>query len=116
MATKLPRSLSPRMIAPAALVLFAIVLLIVIAGSLGGSGSGGEQRGAATRSSQTNRPVRERGTTGTTEVRRTYVVKPGDTLARIAERTGVSIERLVALNPTIDPQALVTGQRIKLRE
>jgi hypothetical protein len=116
MATKLPRSLSPRMIAPAALVVFAIVLLIVIASSLGGGGGGGDERGAATRSSQSNRSVRERGTTGTTQNRRSYVVKPGDTLARIAERTGVSIDRLLALNPTIDPQSLVTGQRIKLRE
>jgi hypothetical protein len=115
MATKLPRSLSPRMIAPAALVLFALVLLIVIASSLGGGGSG-TGKPDATRSSRTSRPAHERGATGTLAGRRTYVVKPGDTLARIAELTGVAIERLLALNPTIDPQALVTGQRIKLRE
>ena len=42
-------------------------------------------------------------------------MKPGDTLAGIAERTGVAIDRLIALNPSVDPQALVTGQRIKLR-
>jgi LysM domain len=115
MATKLPRSLSPRMIAPAALVLFAVVLLIVIASSLGGGGSGTDKPDA-TRLSRTNRPARERGAAGSLAGRRTYVVKPGDTLARIAERTGVAIERLLALNPTIDPQTLVTGQRIKLRE
>lgn len=116
MATKLPSSLSPRVIAPAALVLFAVVLLVVIASSLGGGSSGADKRGAVTQPSRVNRSPRERGATGTTVGRRTYVVKPGDTLATIAERTGVPIDRVIALNPTLDPQALVTGQRIKLRE
>ena len=43
------------------------------------------------------------------------MVKTGDTLAGIAQRTGVPIERLQALNPNLDPQTLVSGQRIKLR-
>jgi len=42
-------------------------------------------------------------------------VKTGDTLAGISQRTGVPLERLQALNPNLDPQALVSGQRIKLR-
>ena len=113
---KLPSSLSPRVIAVAALVLFALVLLIVIASSLDGGSSGVDRKGSATRPSRANRSARERGATGTTVGGRTYVVKPGDTLATIAERTAVPIDRLLALNPTIDPQALVTGQRIKLRE
>jgi LysM repeat protein len=104
------------MIAPAALVLFAVVLLIVIAGSLGGGSSGADKQGAVTHSSRANRSARDSGATGTTIGRRTYVVKAGDTLATIAERTGVQIDRLLSLNPTIDPQALVKGQRIKLRE
>jgi LysM repeat protein len=115
MATKLPSSLSPRMIAPAALVLFAIVLLIVIASSLGGGGSGADDR-AVTRESRQTRTDSERDSSGASLRRGSYVVKAGDTLARIAERTGVPIDRLIALNPTVDPQALVTGQRIKLRE
>jgi hypothetical protein len=28
----------------------------------------------------------------------------------------VSVERLLVLNPELDPQALVAGQRIRLRE
>jgi LysM repeat protein len=42
-------------------------------------------------------------------------VRAGDNLALIAERTGISLEELRALNPTLDPQGLVTGQRIRLR-
>ena len=48
--------------------------------------------------------------------RRNYTVKAGDTLGAIAEKTGVSVERLLVLNPELDPQALVAGQRIRLRE
>jgi LysM repeat protein len=44
------------------------------------------------------------------------VVKAGDTLVKIADSTGVPIEELLSLNPSIDPQGLVTGQRVKLRE
>jgi LysM repeat protein len=119
MATKLPSSLSPRMIAPAALVLFAIVLLIVIAASLGDEDSDADRRGTVTRQSRDSRETRtspERGATGAVTARRTYVVRSGDTLAKIAAQTGVAIDRLIAINPSVDPQGLVTGQRIKLRE
>ena len=35
--------------------------------------------------------------------------RTGDTLGAIAERTGVPVERLQELNPSLDPQALVSG-------
>lgn len=44
-----------------------------------------------------------------------YVVKRGDALAKISQRTGVPVERLMDLNPSLDPLALAPGQRIKLR-
>ena len=56
------------------------------------------------------------GATGASGNRRVYVVKAGDTLVKIADNTGVPIEELLSLNPSIDPQGLVTGQRVKLRE
>jgi LysM repeat protein len=46
---------------------------------------------------------------------RFYTVRVGDTLTRIASRTGLTIERLQALNPRINPNALQTGQRLRLR-
>ena len=49
-------------------------------------------------------------------LRRNYVVKPGDSFGSIVEKTGVSLAQLEELNPDVDPQALVVGQRIKLRE
>jgi LysM repeat protein len=43
------------------------------------------------------------------------VVRSGDTLGSIAQKTGIPVEQLQQLNPSLDPQALVSGQRIKLR-
>jgi hypothetical protein len=103
------------MLAPASLALFAIVFLIVIVSSLGGDGDdgGGSRNGnRIERSSQRDeaRTRQER-----LAARRFYVVRSGDTLVTISAKTGIPIERLEALNPTIDPQGLLRGQRIKLR-
>jgi hypothetical protein len=46
---------------------------------------------------------------------RFYVVRPGDSLTGISLKTGVSVGKLEALNPTVNPNALQTGQRIRLR-
>lgn len=46
---------------------------------------------------------------------RFYVVQPGDSLSLIAEKTGVSLERLQQLNPDIDPQLLASGVKLRLR-
>jgi LysM repeat protein len=43
----------------------------------------------------------------------TYTVKPGDTLARIATKYGVTQKQIMAVNPTIkDPDKIVIGQVI----
>ena len=45
-----------------------------------------------------------------------YTVKSGDTLSDISSRTGVSIQKLAALNPKLNPPySLQTGQRLRLR-
>jgi nucleoid-associated protein YgaU len=43
-----------------------------------------------------------------------YAVRRGDTLGMIAERFGTTVERLMLLNPGIDPQALRVGQPIRV--
>jgi LysM repeat protein len=45
-----------------------------------------------------------------------YVVQPNDTLSRIASRTGVSLSTLEALNPSVNPNTLHPGQRLRLRQ
>jgi LysM repeat protein len=45
-----------------------------------------------------------------------YVVKHGDTLSVISQKTGVSIETLQSLNHSlVDPNSLHIGQRLRLR-
>jgi len=43
-----------------------------------------------------------------------WTVRPGDSLAQISAETGLSVELLQAYNPTVDPLALVPGQRLNL--
>ena len=105
-----------RLLAPVALVLFSLLFLLVIATS------GGDEKSSPEPAAQERKPPAERA-----ERRRDrddddklpqkfYIVKTGDSLASIAEKTGVPVERLQELNPELDPQALVSGQRIRLRE
>ena len=44
-----------------------------------------------------------------------YVVKPNDTLSRIAAKTGVSLGTLENLNPNVTPDSLHPQQRLRLR-
>jgi hypothetical protein len=111
-----------RFLAPMALVLFAVAFFVVLTGARTSDG-GGEGAATATRpaASETEADAqRERGDRSGGEGQRTrarsYRVRPGDTLGVIAERTGLSVERLQELNPDLDPQALATGKRLKLRE
>jgi Tfp pilus assembly protein FimV len=43
-----------------------------------------------------------------------YSVRSGDTLATIAERMGTTVDRLLALNPGIDPRSLRVGQTLRV--
>jgi hypothetical protein len=46
---------------------------------------------------------------------RFYTVRPNETLTSISDLTGVALGTLEVLNPSINPNALQTGQRIRLR-
>ena len=118
-----------RWLGPAALaVALLAVVAIVISSSAGGSDGGTEATSTptgtqASRTDTTTAPrttPAEEGarTTSTTssDGPRTYTVRGGDNLGAIAERTGVPVDRLQELNPTVDPQALTVGQKLKLAE
>jgi LysM repeat protein len=111
-------SSSARMLAPIALVVFGIAALIILTTA---GGSEHKARSGPTKAEQRDlrvsreRAARRQRTTSVLVRRGVYVVRTGDTLGSIAQRTGVTVERLQELNPTLDPQALTSGQRIKLR-
>ncbi|MDQ6746352.1 MAG: LysM peptidoglycan-binding domain-containing protein [Actinomycetota bacterium] len=48
--------------------------------------------------------------------RRFYAVQAGENLTSIATKTGIPLGQLETLNPSADPNALQTGQRLRLRQ
>lgn len=112
------RGSSARLLAPISLILFALAFFVVIVGS----DAPDDDEGSRDRSAQRDRTGTGTTTTATdddAEPRvsgRFYTVKTGDTLAAIAENVGVPVDTLLELNPELDPQALVSGQKIRLRE
>jgi LysM repeat protein len=107
------RRSAARMLAPLALLLSVVAVVVVVQASSTGSddSKGDSSNGTATEPSNTGDTTEQ-----PRRVRPNYTVKLNDTLGLIAEKTGVSVERIQALNPELDPQNLIVGQRIKLRE
>ena len=107
-----PRRSAARMLAPVALLLAGAAVFLVVQASNESDGSKDDTaRNTSTQQeSTTTTPQRPR------PVRPTYTVKLNDTLGLIAEKTGVTVEQIETLNPDLDPQNLIVGQKIKLRE
>ena len=59
-------------------------------------------------------PLRPRRTRAQRPPATGYSVRSGDTLATIADRFGTTVDRLLALNPGIDPHALRVGQAVRV--
>lgn len=108
-----------RLLAPLALIVCVIAVLAVLSG--GGSDTASTTQSNGTQSSsQESAPSDSSGdssaaTASTGPVRSTYRVKPGDSFAAIAEKTGVDVKTLAELNPDVDPRALQPGQKLKLK-
>jgi len=114
------RSRSPlRILAPVALIAVAVVFSFIVLTSDGAGGS--ESSRDAQRTGERQAPkkpkVKSKAQRREDELPSSaYTVKMGDTLGAIAVKTGLTVEKLQELNPELDPQALVSGQRVKLRE
>jgi len=108
-----------RFLAPLALLGFVLALLLIVSHSSSDGGSGGND--AKTTQEQPT-PTTASGdgggssNGGKAKGPRFYRVKVGDTPSAIAEKTGVSLATIEQLNPSLDPQALSPGERIKLRK
>jgi LysM repeat protein len=95
-----------RIFAAVALAGAVVVVIAVISSSLGDSGS-------PTRSQPGSGHTAKKSAHRTTAA--SYVVKSGDTLVSIAHRTGVPVAEIQKLNPEVDPQILIAGEKLKLR-
>jgi LysM repeat protein len=100
------KSASVRALAPIGVALLAVAVLFIIATSLGDGSNGGDGRDG-------------RGDGGGQKKERTdekvYIVEPNDTFTTISDKTGVGVDKLIRLNPDLDPQALISGEKVKLR-
>ena len=110
-----------RWLAPLALLAAAAAVWFTVNGTVGINSDGDESASTTTTAERTERDRGERTTTSETTTtaakprRRTYRVKPGDTFGAIAEQTGLTVEELQELNPSLDPNSLTVGQTVKLR-
>jgi hypothetical protein len=108
-----------RILAPVALIAFGVALALIITNtskSDSGSGTSANQAEKARDLGTANSRERSRRRAARDRLpKRIYVVQEGDTLGSIAEKTGVSVEKLQALNPGLDQFSLQTGQKIKIR-
>jgi LysM repeat protein len=108
------RAAVARFLAPAAFLLAVTIAVLLIRAGLSGGGD------AATTPSTT----RVRHTTVTTTrtttqkkrraAKRFYTIQSGDTLDVVAAKFGTTTDRLLALNPGIDPHALTVGKKIRV--
>lgn len=85
------------------------MLIVVISTAGGGSGGSNGSGGKA----HQGHVAHENG--GHEKTPASYTVQNGDTLTSIAHKTGVSVARIQALNPEVDPQILISGEELKLR-
>ena len=108
-----------RFLAPLALLGFVLALLLIVSHSSSDGGSSGNQA-KSTQEQPTPTSASDDGgdssSGGKAKGPRFYRVKVGDTPSAIAEKTGVSLATIEQLNPSLDPQALSPGERIKLRK
>jgi len=107
-----------RFLAPIALIAFAVAVLAIVSGSgVLGDDSSSESTGAKDLPTATDTGAKTTTTTPKQKkTPKTYTIKANDTLSGIAEQFGLTVEELETLNPDLDPQGLVAGQKIKLRE
>ena len=93
----------------AVLALIAAVILVVVVVATSNSGDGDSGKNGDARKAHVSKAGRQAIRKGV------WIVQSGDTLGAISIKTGIDEDRLQALNPDLDPQTLLEGQRIALR-
>jgi LysM repeat protein len=108
-----------RFLAPLALIAVLLAFFTIVNGSGESDTSGDDSSGTSAPTTTTTSKSGSKSTTTAAKKKakakaKTYTIQVGDTLGGIADKTGVSLATLEELNPDVDPQAMVAGQKIKL--
>ena len=109
-----------RFLAPLALIIVIVAFLAIVTSSGGGASSTSSDTSATTTSTATKSKTSSTTTTTAAKKKpasgkRFYTVQVGDTLGAIATKTGIPLETIQSLNPDVDPHAMTTGQKIRLK-
>src|SRR3954453_16656581 len=108
-----------RFLAPLGLIVVIVAFLAIVS-----SGGSGDSASTGTSSSSTSAAKTASTTTAAkakavakkkSAVKRYYTIQTGDTLGAIATKTGIPLETIQSLNPDVDPHAMTTGQKIRLK-
>jgi LysM repeat protein len=110
------RSRVARFAAPAAFLLVATIAILIVRSATSEPAASGPQPANVPRTRATAEPtptrVPPRPTPANAEF---YEIEAEDTLEDVAARFGTTVERLLVLNPDLDPVALRIGQRIRVK-
>jgi LysM repeat protein len=113
------RSSLARFGAPAAFLLAATIAILLVRSATSQSDASTPPRANVPRTTSTAAtppppPTTARGATVPADAE-FYEIESGDTLAVVADRFDTTVERLLVLNPDVDPVALRVGQRIRVK-
>lgn len=97
--------------APVAFLLAATIAILLVRSGL----ENGEAVTTRATAPTTTQPGTTAPTTTAANGAQFYVIRPGDTLAVIAEQHDTTVEQLLVLNPELDPVALTVGERIRVK-
>ena len=106
-----------RYVLPALLTLLILGAFLIIVTNGGGDPPGAVDRPArssTTPKSRTSTAPAPAAAVAVTPGKRFVKVQPGDTPTSLADRAGISTNRLLELNPSVEPDALKPGQTLKL--
>jgi LysM repeat protein len=90
-----------------------VVLALVTAGALVGRRALRDDEPRASERAKPAQRVEQRVAVKRAAVK-FYIVESGDTLGSIAGQFETSVDRLMELNPAVDPRALRVGQRVRV--
>lgn len=96
-----------RIFAALALAGAVVAVLVVVSGAVNSNSPSKRHHGSGHVAKKEERRPRTNAAT--------YEVQTGDTLIAIAHKTGVPVAEIQALNPEVDPQILIAGEKLKLR-
>jgi LysM repeat protein len=108
---KRTRSWFARFLALVALIA-AVIAVIVIASNTNLHNDSNKGKGSTTSQTKAHKKQPKKPRTKA----KTYEVQSGDTLTSIAQKTGIKVAEIQALNPEVDPQTLIAGEVLKLQK